>query len=69
MARAGYDVHAIRQFFRRIERFSSGEKSPEMGVTHPTTAERLAAFEMTLKEIEEKLGRGESLRPMPEAAQ
>ena len=64
MARAGYDVHAIKQFWRRIERLSSGEKRPEMDMTHPTTAERLAAFDMTLKEIEEKRERGESLQPV-----
>ena len=69
MARAGYDVHAIKQFWRRIERISSGEKRPEMDVTHPTTAERLAALEMTLKEIETKGERGESLQPVLENMQ
>ena len=69
MARAGYDVHAIKQFWRRIERLSSGEKRPEMDVTHPTTAERLVAFDMTLKEIETKGERGESLQPVLENMQ
>jgi predicted Zn-dependent protease len=70
MARAGYDVRVIKQFWRRIERLlRSGEESPEMDVTHPTTAERLAAFEVTLKEIEEKRDRGELLQPLQEKTQ
>ena len=40
-----------------------------MDVTHPTTAERLAAFEVTLKEIEEKRDRGELLQPLQEKTQ
>ena len=66
MARAGYDVQAIKQFWRRMENLRSGENQPEMDVTHPTTAERLAALEMTLKEIEEKRDRGELLQPVLE---
>jgi hypothetical protein len=69
MARGGYDVQAIKQFWRRMESLHSGENTPEMDVTHPTTAERLAAFEMTLKEIQEKRDRGESLQPLLENAQ
>jgi hypothetical protein len=69
MARAGYDVRVIKQFWRRLERLSSGEKRPEMDVTHPTTTERLAAFDVTLKEIEEKRERGESLQPVLEHTQ
>ena len=64
VARAGYDVRAIKQFWRRLERLRSGETTPEMDRDHPTTAERLAAFEGTLKEIEEKRQRGESLEPV-----
>jgi len=33
--------------------------------THPTTAERLGALQVTLKEIEEERYRGESLQPVP----
>jgi len=40
-----------------------------MDVTHPTTAERLAAFDVTLKEIEEKRDRGELLQPVLENVQ
>ena len=66
MARGGYDVQAIKQFWRRMESLRSGENQPEMVVTHPTTAERLAAFDVTLKEIEEKRDRGELLQPVLE---
>jgi len=69
MARAGYDIQAIKQFWRRIESLRSGENTPEMDVTHPTTADRLAAFEITLKEIQEKRDRGESLQPVLENTQ
>jgi predicted Zn-dependent protease len=69
MARAGYDVRVIKQFWRRIERLQSGKENPEMNATHPTTAERLAAFDVTLKEIQEKRERGESLQPVLENAQ
>ena len=64
MARAGYDLQAIKQFWRRVERLRSRANSPEMDVTHPTTAERLAAFDVTLKEIGTKRERGESLQPL-----
>jgi hypothetical protein len=64
MARAGYDLQAIKQLWRRMEGVSSRPLSPEMAMTHPTTAERLAAFEATLKEIDEKRARGESLQPL-----
>ncbi|MDZ4733695.1 MAG: M48 family metallopeptidase [Nitrospirota bacterium] len=66
MARAGYDLQAIRQVWHRMERQQSQQASTSPGVvvTHPTTAERLAAFEVTLKEIEEKRDRGELLQPV-----
>ena len=49
-----------------MERLRSGDESREMDVTHPTTAERLAAFEVTLKEIQGKRERGESLQTSAE---
>lgn len=64
MARAGYDVQAIEQFWHRLESLRSREHTPEMDVTHPTTDERLASFKTTLKEIQEKRDRGESLQPV-----
>jgi Peptidase family M48/PDZ domain len=69
MARAGYDVRAIKQFWRKLERLRSGETTPAIDMDHPTTAERLAAFEVTLKEIEEKRDRGELLQPVLENTQ
>jgi predicted Zn-dependent protease len=69
MARAGYDVRAIKQFWRKLERLRSGETTPAMDMDHPTTAERLAAFEETLKEIEEKRDRGDMLQPVLENTQ
>jgi hypothetical protein len=47
-----------------MERLRSGPESPEMDVTYTTTAERLAALAMTLKEIQSTHERGESLQPM-----
>ncbi|MEO6308297.1 MAG: M48 family metallopeptidase [Nitrospiraceae bacterium] len=64
MARAGYDVQAIKQFWRRMESLRSRKNTSEMDVSHPTTDERLASFEITLKEIQEKRDRGESLQPV-----
>jgi len=52
-----------------MERLRLGGESHEMDVTHPTTAERLAAFDVTLKEIQEKRERGESLQPVLENTQ
>ena len=69
MARAGYDLQPIKQFWRRVERLRSRENIPETDVTHPTTAERLAAFDVTLKEIEAKRDRGELLQPVLENTQ
>ncbi len=64
MARAGYDVQVIKQFWRRMDSLRSRKNTSEMDVSHPTTDERLASFEITLKEIQEKRDRGESLQPV-----
>lgn len=66
MARSGYDLKAVRRVWRRLQNVESQQTSPNhaMVMTHPTTAERLAAFEVTVKEIEEKRGRGELLEPV-----
>jgi len=69
MARAGYDVQAIKHFWRRMESLRSGENQPETDLTHPTTAERLAALDVTLEEIETKRSRGELLQPVLEKMQ
>ena len=69
MARAGYDLQAIKMFWRRLESLRSRENTPEMDVSHPTTDERLASFEIMLKEIQEKRDRGESLQPVLDTTQ
>lgn len=64
MARAGYDVLAIRQVWDRLGRIQSQQLASGRGLaeTHPSTAERLAAFEDTLKEIEETRRTGQPLQ-------
>jgi len=69
MARAGFHLQAIEQLWHRVKHLPSRPLMPEAVMTHPTTAERLAAFEVTLKEIEEKRRRGESLQPVLEKTQ
>lgn len=70
MAKAGYDLDAIRRVWNRMRQIESHQTAwgREMVQTHPTTAERLAAFEETLKEIEGKRRRGEALLPQMESA-
>ena len=70
MARAGYDLDVIPRVWNRLLKLESqqGALGHAMVQTHPTTAERLAAFEETLKEIEDKRRRGESLQPRLENA-
>ena len=65
MARAGYDLDAIRRVWNRLRVIESQQAAlgHQMDQTHPTTDERLAAFEESLKEIEAKRRRGESLQP------
>ena len=71
MARAGYDLRAIQRVWDRLGTIQSQERKlgRKMDETHPTTTERLAAFKETLKEIEERRARGESLQPVLEQAQ
>lgn len=66
MARAGYDLQAARQIWQRLR-----EKEPQPAISHqtiershPTTDERLAAFDVTVLEIEDKRARGELLEPV-----
>jgi predicted Zn-dependent protease len=66
IARAGYDLDAIRRAwdrFSRVEVRHTPVGTPGFPSTHPTTAERLAAFDHTLHEIEDKRRRGQSLEP------
>lgn len=66
MARAGYDLEAVREFWRRLGQMHSQQADPaqEFDQSHPTTEERIKAFETTLKEIEPKLVHGEALDPL-----
>lgn len=68
MAQAGYDVEAIRRVWQRLEPLETQEGGPPStsSQTHPSTAERLAAFQKTLREIEESRRRGDALRPRTE---
>jgi len=65
MARAGYDLDAIRQVWHRLRKIESQQAAGnhQMEQTHPTTEARLAAFEESLKEIETKRRGGELLQP------
>ncbi|MGC4097247.1 MAG: M48 family metalloprotease [Nitrospira sp.] len=64
MARAGYDLNAILRVWDRLRDIETEQNAlgHEMAQTHPTTTERLSAFEETRKEIENLRQRGESLR-------
>ena len=58
MARAGYDLDAVRRAWKWLERIEARQGSrqgPSLSDTHPPTRERLAAFEVTLAEIEAKV--------------
>jgi len=54
MARAGYDLSAIKWVWERLERIEVKQGGQEQGLvqTHPPTKERLASFDITLQEIE-----------------
>lgn len=63
MARAGYDLSAIKRVWEQLERIETtqGRQKPLLAETHPPTKERIAAFEVTLREIEAKQKAGEPL--------
>lgn len=63
MARAGYDLLAIKQAWERLQRIETRQvgQKPGLAQTHPPTKERLAAFEVTLQEIEAKRQAGQLL--------
>ena len=66
LAQSGYDLQAIERVWRRVEYLQSRQarSTPGTVLTHPTTTERLAAFEATVKEIKGKRERGELLQPL-----
>lgn len=63
MARAGYDLSAIKRVWERLESIEAQQGGQGQGLlqTHPPTKERLASFEITLQEIEAKRGAGQFL--------
>jgi beta-barrel assembly-enhancing protease len=64
MARSGYDLRAIRRVWQRLGPLESSPSGlRDDSLIHPPTAERLAAFEATLEEIEEKRRHGKPLEP------
>lgn len=64
MARAGYDLDAVQRVWERLRQLERAHSTSghEISRTHPTTAERLAAFQETFKEIQHKRQRGEPLQ-------
>jgi len=69
MARAGYDLSAIKRVWERLQWIETrqGGRRSSLALTHPPTKERLASFEMTLQEIETKRRAGQPLDfPMQE---
>lgn len=70
MARAGYDLDGIRRVWKKFRTAEAhkGSVMAQMAQTHPRTDERYAAFEETLKEVEERQRRGEALNPRLGAA-
>jgi predicted Zn-dependent protease len=65
MARAGYELEAVRRFWQRMGDFEAPGAAPmrEIEGSHPTSRERIEAFDDTLNEIEGKRARGEALGP------
>lgn len=63
MARAGYDLSAIKRVWERLAWIEARQRGYGLPLarTHPTTKERLAALDVTLQEIEAKRRAG---RPM-----
>lgn len=64
MARAGYDLDAVRRVWERLRQLERAQSTSGHAIsrTHPTTVERLAAFQQTFNEIQHKRQRGESLQ-------
>ncbi len=65
MARAGYDLEAVGDFWNRLVEPSQTSSAEEFSRTHPTKPERLATFQRTKKEILAKIHAGQPLRPEP----
>jgi membrane-associated protease RseP (regulator of RpoE activity) len=59
VAKAGFDVQAAGNFWRRLIKASGIRTSTPFLSTHPDTPDRLMAFERALREIEAKVSRGQ----------
>lgn len=66
MARAGYDLQVVCWVWQRLREMEvqQAPSARSLGRSHPTTDERLAAFEATFKEVGDKRARGEVLDPI-----
>ncbi|MHC4321527.1 MAG: M48 family metalloprotease [Planctomycetota bacterium] len=63
LARADYDITGAAAFFRRMAVEHPGSIRGNFLATHPSMPERFVSIENTVREIEEKLQRGEPLIP------
>lgn len=63
LARAAYDITGAADFFRRMAVEHPGSIRGNFLATHPSMPERFVSIENTVREIEEKLQRGEPLIP------
>lgn len=61
MARAGYKMDGVEEFWRRMA--AEDPKSIKLAQSHPTTASRYIAIAEARKEIEAKEAAGEELKP------
>lgn len=61
MARAGFDIDAVTEFWRRIE--ASDLSRGRLASTHPLAPERLALIEKTIAEIKDRQAKGLPLDP------
>lgn len=64
MAQAGYDLSAIKRVWERLQRLEArqGGRKSRLAQTHPSTTARLAALEITLREIEARRQTGQPLQ-------
>ena len=72
VVQAGYDLHKVGTFLRRVARAEASMAHRSFGNSHPSTASRIAAFERVVEEIDQKIQQGTlrrvDLRPEQDAA-
>ncbi len=66
MARAGFELEAVRRFWQRMGKIEVYPGGSTAGIerSHPTTQERIEAFDATLNEIRDKRAQGRALDPV-----